>query len=980
MAEPVATPQVFALPPGVDFAARVVDGIVTRFGSDAPDALARVEVLVNTRRMQRRMTALFAAGPARLLPRIRVVVDVALDPVVADVPLPVPPLRRRLELAQLVARLIDHFPDIAPRAATFDLADGLANLMAEMGAEGVDPATIGRLDVTDLSGHWDRTRQFLDLVGRYQDMAEGPEEEARLRLAVERLAARWADRPPPHPVIVAGSTGSRGPTALLMAAVARLPKGLLVLPGFDFDLPPAVWERLDDPLTGEDHPQFRFARLMTALGIGPDAVRRWDEAQPASPARNRLVSLALRPAPVTDQWLSEGRDLTDVADATAKLSLIEAPTQHDEAETIALRLRQAVEDRQTAALITPDRMLTRQVAAALDRWGIVPDDSAGQPLGLTPPGRFLRHLAQWLAAPPDAEALLVVLKHPLAHSSAARGNHLRHARDLELALRGERPPPLNAAGLHDWAKTSARDDADRQAWANWVLGALELGRIAGKQSLTRLVELHLELAHWLASGPGHKDGGALWDEATGRKAREICDDLARHADAGGEIDPGDYPPLFEGILAGQEVRNPTGGHPRVLIWGTLEARVQGADLVILGGLNDGVWPALPEADPWLNRKMRAEAGLLLPERRIGLSAHDFQQAIAAPEVWLTRSLRMDEAAAVPSRWLNRLTNLMEGLPENGGPAALNAMRDRGARWVAMAAKLGQPTARTAPALRPSPCPPVAARPRRLSVTQVETLIRDPYAIYAREVLRLRQLGPLVAQPDAPFRGIVLHKILEVFSGEGLPATAPGTRERLMEIAREVLDALCPWPAMRHLWWARLDRVADWFLEGEAARQTRGNIAAREVMGELRLDSVDFLLRGKADRIDRCADGRVILYDYKTGTVPSAKQQAKFSKQLLLEAAMVAEGAFDTIGPAEAAAAEFIGLGASPSIVAAPLENEPPAEVLQRFIGLIRKWDNPARGYTARMALFQRGEVSRYDHLSRFGEWDQTADPAPEVLR
>ena len=411
MFEPSAAPRVFAVAPGIDFPEALVAGLRTRMEGQPPEAMARVELIVNTTRMARRIRQIFDRGPATLLPRIRLLSNVA-DPIaLSHLPAPVSPLRRRLELTGLVSGLLDAQPDLAPRTALFDLADSLATLMDEMQDEGVSPEDIAALDVSDESGHWQRALSFLNIVQRYFDTAEdAPDTTAFRRLALQQRLFDWEETPPTHPVILAGSTGSRGMTNRLMQAVSKLPQGALVLPGFDFDTPESVWHGLTDALASEDHPQFRFAKLVNDLGMQAGEVLRWSGAEPPSAARNRLISLALRPAPVTDQWRDEGPMLPDLIAATEDLTLVEAASQRDEATAIALRLRQAAEEGVTAALITPDRMLTRQVTAALDRWNILPDDSAGMPLQLSPPGRFLRHVAALFVRKLDAEALLVEIR------------------------------------------------------------------------------------------------------------------------------------------------------------------------------------------------------------------------------------------------------------------------------------------------------------------------------------------------------------------------------------------------------------------------------------------------------------------------------------------------------------------------------------------------------------------------------------------
>lgn len=977
-----------ALPCGVDFPAELVRGLIARLGGDGPEALARVTLWLNTSRMMRQVRAEFdrqlPEGGLHILPRMRLIADLGRDPL-ADLPLPVPPLRRRLELAQLVAAMVESNPDFAAGSGIFPLADSLAGLMEEMQGEGVDLAALERLDVADHAAHWQRALAFIRIVGRWfegGEAAAAPDAEARQRRLVEALIDHWAKAPPADPVIVAGSTGSRGATALFLQAVARLPRGAVILPGIDPDLPAPIWDSLEDgPFPAEDHPQFRHLALARALDLRPGAIPMWTATPPEAPERAALVSLALRPAPVTDQWLSEGPGLGPIAPAAARMTLIEAPDPRAEALAIALRLRRAAEEGQRAALITPDRMLTRRVAAALDRWDIVPDDSAGQPLILSPPGRFLRHVAAQLGQPVTIESLLVLLKHPLtATGSQDRGPHLRFTRELELRLRARGPAFPTGEALRAWA--SARGDEGIVPWADWLAHALEgVADHVGKLPLSAWIETHMALAATLAAGPaGSVETSELWRAAGGREARAVMDRLTQEAAHGGAFGPHDYRELLAGQLDKGSVRQGQTPHPLISVRGTLEARTGGAELVILGGLVDGVWPQMPPPDPWLSRRMRADAGLLLPERAVGLSAHDFQQAIGAPEVVLSRALRDAEAETVPSRWLNRLMNLMEGLPEQGGPEALAAMRGRGRALVEIALQLERPATEAPRAARPAPQPPIEARPRELYVTGIRTLIRDPYQIYAKNVLRLRPLPPIGVEPDPRLRGQVLHRIVEDFVGQRPEGeTIEAARERLMQVADRVLEAEIPWPSARRFWRARLARVADRFVLAEDRRAGRGTPVVMEETGSVSLKSPAFTLSAKPDRIDQLQDGRVHIYDYKTGQPPTEKQQQLYDKQLLLEACMAERGGFRQMGPVAVEGITYIGLGTGAKLVETLIEDDILGRTWAGLERLVSAYLVAGRGYTARRAMFSDRDISDYDHLSRFGEWDLTQEPRPEKL-
>lgn len=967
-------PRVFGLAPGVDFPARLVQGLRTRMADHPPEAMAAVTVFLNTTRMRRRVQAEFHRQGGGILPRLRLITELADDPLLSGSLAPVSALGRRLEIAVLVERLLRADPGLAPRSALFDLADSLAGLMDEMRGEGVSPQAVAGLDVSGHSAHWARAQGFIALVERFFAEDARPDAEARQRRAVLALIRDWQAAPPSAPVVLAGSTGSRGTTALLMQAVARLPQGAVVLPGFDFDLPAAIWAGMEDALVHEAHPQFRIGRLLAALELAPGDVAEWVAAAPPAPQRNRLVSLALRPAPVTDQWISDGPALGDLADATEGMTLVEAPSPRHEAMAIAVALREAVARGETACLISPDRNLTRRVAAALDRWGLRPDDSAGIPLPQTAPGRLLRLVAQAMGRKLAVDDLMVLLKHPLVHSGAGRGTHRLWAGELELHLRRNGPAFPDAAFVVAWAAARPQDGA--AAWGQWLAKTLAAMLDADGAGLADHVRRHRALAEDLSRGSQAADGsGGLWDEDAGTEALAALVEFETEAPQGFNLLPPDYAQLLSGVLARRQVRSAVKPDGRIEILGTQEARIQGADLVVLGGLTEGSWPEMPQPDPWLNRRLRRDAGLLVAERKVGLSAHDFQMAAAAPRVILTRAHRNAEAETVPSRWLNRLTNLLSGLPAQGGDSALRAMKDRGNALLALVARL-ESVGKESPAPRPSPRPPVAARPRRLSITAIETLVMDPYEIYARHVLRLDPLQPLRPEADYRLRGEVVHEVLERFlRSSPLPADPEQAAGLLMQIAREVLDRDVPWPVPRAEWLGRMARIALPFATATLRRETVPVVL--EEKATLRLDGVDFTLTGKPDRIDLRPDGRVEVIDYKAGEPPKPAEMKTHRKQLHLAAVMALEGAFADLGPRETARIAYQSMKPGLKVVEAEISAEEIRETLAQLQTLIRAYMDPATGFTARRAALKDTRARDFDHLARYGEWTLANPSSPE---
>ncbi|WP_284165162.1 PD-(D/E)XK nuclease family protein [Frigidibacter sp. SD6-1] len=968
--------RLFGLPPGADFAQGFVAGLMARTAGRPPEALAEVTIYLNTAKMRERVRAAFRARGPLLLPRLKLLSELDADPTL-DLPEAQPALRRRLELMRLVRELMAREADFAPGTAAIDLADSLADLIDEMAAEGVLPEALEDPGLAeDHAVHWERSLRFLRIIAPFfaeGGMAAGT--AARQRRAAEMLIDRWRETAPQTPVIVAGSTGSRGATALFMQTVASLPQGAVVLPGFDAHMTSAAWESLaGGRVPNEDHPQFRFAKLLNALGMRPAEVADWHGAAP-DPARNRLVSLALRPAPVTDQWLSEGQALVPLGGAAAGLTLIEAPTPRAEALAIALALREAAQKGVRAALVTPDRTLARRVTAQLDRWRIEPDDSAGRPLHLSAPGRFLRHVAGLFGRRVTGEALLTLLKHPLtATGGEDRGDHLRFTRELELQLRRTGPAFPGGADLLDWA--ARLEEPARIGWAGWIGESLAGLPQGPDRPLSAWLETVLSVAEQFAAGPGGvAEASELWREAAGEAAARLMAELGAEADAAADLSAADFTDLLTRLLQAETVRPTHAASRLITIEGTREAREIQADLVVLGGLNEGTWPASVPPDPWLSRQMRLKAGLLLPERQVGLSAHDFQIAAAAPTVILSRAMRDDEAETIASRWLDRLVNLMGGLEGEGG--ALADMRARGQRWLALAraveARDTVPSAR-----RPSPRPPTGTRPKELPVTAIARLIRDPYAIYAREILRLKPLAPMLAEPDARMRGQILHRIVETFvktrpEGESLEAA----RERFLALTDTVLAQDVQWPAARALWRARMARIADTFVRNEERRQSEGGTILIEDKGGASLTQLDFRLTARPDRIDLLNNGDLHIFDYKSGEPPKPEQRRRFEKQLPLEAALAERGAFVHIGPRKVAAATYVRLGGAGEEKRLSREELDPDGEWARLAALIAAYARPTKGYTARRAPFMKDDPGDYDHLARFGEWQMSDAPWPE---
>ncbi len=989
-AQPKAS--VFTIAPGLSFVEALAEGILGEAAGDA-EALARVRVLLPTRRACRSLSDAFLRltdGKPTLLPQMMPLGDVDADELLvegaldllSDSPLSLPPAidtgRRTLLLAKLVlAKENDQPPDQAVR-----LAGELAKLLDQITTERLDLGALGELvPKGELSEHWQQTLDFLDILHHHwpdvlkSEGAIDPAERRNRLLEARRIS--WLETPPDTPIIAAGSTGSIPATADLLAAIAALPAGRVVLPGLDLDTPDDVWQSL-----GPGHAQSGMARLLKHMKIGRADVQPWPWSGPGketSTARAALINRALVPAAGAHLWREAA--LPD-GDALDGVQVIDAPTPQDEAEAIALVMRQTLETpEKTAALITPDQNLARRVIAELGRWNITVESSAGQPLAKTPPGAFFEQVAEAAASGLQPVALLACLKHPLAKAGSDDDQFRRNVRAMEVGLlRGPRPGG-GLKGLENAFRVMQGDERklrrlakmglsatairDVLAHINETIGPFAEALAGGKVDGSILLRLHVRAAESLA--------GELWAGEAGAALVSFINETLGTIDELGPVRGADYAPLLGALMAGRVVRTPYARHPRLFIWGLLEARLQRADVTILGGLNENTWPPEAKASPWMSRPMMRAFGLPLPERRIGLTAHDFTQAFSAPEVVLTRAARVEGTPQVPSRWLVRLETLLEGTASGEAFATAKA-----GPWLDWARQLNHTESQ--PCEPPLPKPAVELRPRALSVTRIETWIRDPYAIYARHVLGLEPLDALDAEPGAADRGTLIHDAMERFiraNMDSFPDDLEKAEAELLRIGGDVFRETASSPAVRAFWWPRFQRIARWFVVEEKARRDAGQHPLVVVgRGELAVNNgeQDFTLSARADRIDANVAGALVIIDYKTGEPPTKPMvETGLNPQLPLEAAIALGGGFSEIqkprGVAELVYIKLAGGLKAGKVTRLKLDAEEAAEVaLTRLKGLVALFDKETTPYPPRLRPMKERPIGDYDHLSRFKEW------------
>jgi ATP-dependent helicase/nuclease subunit B len=982
--------NVFTIAAGTPFAEALALGVISRTGADDPLALADATIFLPTRRAARTLSEAFARvlGGAALLPQIRPLGDADEDEFAFDTAgenIDLAPamelVRQRLLMATLVQRWdrATHGGHLTFAQAA-SLARGLGDFLDEVETQEADLFNLNLLAPDSLAAHWAEVKEFLEYMRDDWPKLLAAERRTssagRRRAMLAAVAEKLQKNPPSGPIIAAGTTGSIPATARLLDVIARLERGAVVLPGLDRALDEESWSKLDP-----GHPQYGMKQLLARIGVARDAVNDWTPARRANSARATLLRETLRPAPTTDAW----REIADggggeIEKGLDGLSLLETAHPGEEAAAVALVLREALETPgRSAALVTPDRNLARRVAAEMGRWNIAIDDSAGRPLANTPPGAFLALLVEAAIERFAPVPLLALLKHPLAACGEATADFRRKVRELDrFCLRGPRPDP-GLEGTASAIATSIRaahgkpHEQTVAPLASWfakiatTLAPLAYVLDAHDVSIANVSAVHAAVAESLAATDTEPGAARLWRGDAGTAAATLIAALEDESADLPTIEPGSYPVLFRALAEERAVRPAYGLHPRLAILGTQEARLQSFDVLVLGGLNEGTWPRAATADPWLSRPMRAKLGLEPPERAIGLSAHDFATLAAGPRVILTRALKSEGSPTTPSRWLQRLLQLTRGLK-------LEDKLKSATRYDALASAMATPDAVTR-ITRPAPRPPIDSRPRNLSVTEIETWLRDPYAIYAKHVLKLRPLDPLDAPIGPLERGTVIHSVLERFLIENANALPEDSQARLVAIAHSVFRHAGIPKAALALWWPRFLRAASWFVGIERERRAGIRQSFVEIEGQrlFKGPAGDFTLRCRADRIDILTSGGGSIVDYKTGEPPTKKQvKVLLAPQLPLEGAILAEGGFAAIGKLAPSELLYIRFGGgdepgevrdvSDSIIALVEKAE------QQLIGRIAYFDEPDTPYLPRIKPYRTDLPGDYDHLSRMREW------------
>ena len=1020
-----------------------------RYAQADPLALAGITIFVPTRRSARVLRSELVdclGGRSAILPMIRALGETDDDsgffdaeiPAILDLAPPLPNTARLIELGRLVLAWRNQLPKavvdvhaesplIAPAspADAIWLARDLAEIIDAMETEELDWDALDNLDANDHALWWQLTLEFLRIARTYwparleelKQSSPARHRNAILEAETQRIAAGKVT----GPIIIAGSTGSIPATAKLIAAVQKLPNGTIVLPGLDRTMSDAEWATIapetakfaSDPAS-RSHPQYGFFRLLKRMGINRHDVVSLGTADADLDYRAELLSHALLPVQATSGWtaLRAAVDQHRLTAAFADAALIETANEREEATAIAVALRLALHgsEESQAALITPDRNLARRVTAELLRFGIEADDSAGTPLSATGPGSVTRLLLEAALRPGDPVSITALLKHPLARFGLPAEDMDAAADVLELmALRGG-TGSADISELEVLLDEALQHEAGKKHLPEWR-GRIDDAAIAQARDLARRIAAATEpLAGTLVRH--HRSGRGLttaltladWAEKTGVALEAVAVDehgslaglwsgeagealatlLRSIIDTDGQLtaDGPQWSDIMEALSTSEAIKPRSMRHPRVFIFGALESRLQSVDLVVLGGMNEGTWPGQTSNDPFLSRTMKTSIGLEPPERRIGQLAHDFQMACGTRKLILTRAMRKGATPTVASRWLQRLLAV-------GGHDFAAKLRENGKDYHHWAGLLDQGVTQPL-ASRPEPKPAPEQQPRSYSFSEVTRLRRDPYAIYAKRILRLQPIDPFNRDPGAAERGTLYHKIVERFVRANLDPASPEAAQEMSRLINEAFDEQALPAHIDIVWRPRFAAVGKAFIDWEIARHTDIRKSYTELYASMEIGVHDIKLTGIADRIDILGDGCAVLIDYKTGSSPSVNEaRALLDPQLALEAAALKAGAFKHAGSRHPQSLVYVRLKPGERFAAQEVNNEHAKaranvqtksaerladDSLKELTGLLTALMNGKYGFASRVIVQkERDYGGEYDHLARVAEWATAED-------
>ncbi len=922
-------------------------------------ALADILILLPNRRACRSLADAFVrlkGMEPTLLPQMRAIGDVdedeilLINPQIATDALNVPNAITSLERTLLLTKLIiGRYQEFGLTSISLsqacELACELGSLLDNVSLRNLDWTNLQKIIPDEYAVHWQETLKFLGIITRYwpEILAERSVIDSvnRRNLLLRKQCEIWQTYPPAQRVIIAGTTAVSPAMKELVNTVLHLPNGEIYLAGLDKFLDDESWNCID-----ESHPQYELKQLLDFLQLKRSQII--DLLPPRNIMREKLISEIMRPAQMSHLWRNLNNSIT--SDAVSGLHLIECNNIREEALSIALLIRHTIETpTQTIALVTQDRNLARRVCGELSRWNIIVDDSAGIPLSQSPWGIFIRLIASVAQKPNNKHLCLALLK-----------NRFLSYDDIQV------PPRTIAENLDKNLWRLKQSDQIAQDFLNSILEKIKpLSNLFSQSavSFNELLQQHIRIAEKLSSSTSSQF--SLWQDDDGKAGADFIAELLEKSHLLNTIPPNDYLSLLEKLMSGIMIRNTAKTHPRVKILGPMEARLNHYDTIIIGGCIEGIWPQSPQNDPWMSRPMKRDFGLNQPEQQIGVSALDFTNLLGASNVYLTRSRMNDGAQTLKSRWWLRLTTVLQALNID-----VNQLYDT--YYTELCRHIDQPNNSEIIKLSPpNPRPPLEARPRKLSATAFEKLMRDPYSIFAEYILKLKPLDELDAVADQSDFGNLVHKVLDDFARKYPQQLPTNAEEVLLSLGEEAFRQADFSADKTTFWRPKFTQIIKWIISQEQNYRHQISLINSEIWGKLLLENTlmgTFEVFAKADRIDLTTDKKYNIIDYKTGRARSAKEvKAGYAPQLPIEALIAQSGGFSNLPPAEINQLMYWKLGDKIISINDNLE-QLLSKTKEHLLEIINLFANPDSGYLSRPNPKHVPEYTDYEYLARVKEW------------
>ncbi len=984
--------NIYTINPSQPFLKTLAQGLLEKY--EYKPFFSDVRILLPTRRAGRILRDQFleiSKGKPLILPQISSLGDVDVDELSlttltntqTDILPAISPLKRQLLMSELVSKVGVLSLD---ESHSFALAGSLATLIDQIHTEDKTFDDLTKVFPENLSDQWKVSLQFLSIIKdawpkKLKELGLIDPADRRRQL-MKALISHWQKNPIETPVIAAGSTGSIPITADLLRTISKLPQGEVILPGVDLGLDSEGWKAVE-----EGHPQATLKILLERMDVPRARVQLWSHAKmKTSESRERLWREVMRPAETISQWQTSLENMDK--NTFQNVHLLNCETQEQEAHSIALLLRETLTEKdKTAALVTPDRALAERVKTYIHRWNINIDDTAGEPLTQTITGRFIRAVLQAAKEEFSPVSLLTLLKHPYSRFGLEEGEVGRLAQKLDRKpLRG---PWTNGRFKELLTELQEKEETnDLYIFLSSIqktLKPLTQKLKDSSASLYKITQTHIEACEEVASNAKQSGQDVLWAGDEGEVASRFFQDLlacfsetSKESTFFSDTTKQGYTTIFDSYMFSISVRPKYGTHPRLSILGQLEARLIHADRVILSGLNEDVWPALPKQDPWMSRGMRKEMGLPLPERNITLSAHDFVQGACAKEVFLTRAEKVANVPSVPARWLQRLNAICQSIEYDPKTSTK--------KYLVWSQKMNHADESEKITLEaPYPIPPVEKRPKKFSVSSLELLMRDPYSLYAKKILRLRPLDPLEEAQGPKEKGKYFHDILHKFTEEWPDKLPDDAQGELIRIGKDMFGESLDDPSLWVSWWPRFENMAGWFVTHEQEWRNKGyQFKKAEVEGTTQLGS--YMLTARADRIDKDESGQYAVIDYKTSSTKYLAKQVRagFYPQLPVEALILQDGSGQGFNELPNSETNYVGYwhttgskdgGEEMALFdkKAPFVKDIVEEAKGGIENVLNAYEDASRGYPNNPFPGKEPPYPDYEHLSRILEWGTSGD-------